>query len=77
LKEIARRCGQNIDDGTIGLLVTSRSFGYLGASFIGGFLLDWRPVLGNWLIVFGLLCNGVATVVMTQVSGDFRLLWFF
>ncbi len=36
-------------------------------------MLDWRPHLGNWLIVFGLFMNGVSTVVMT-ILGNFVLM---
>jgi MFS family permease len=68
LDELARRSGHTVSEGVSGILVTSRSVGYLGASLLGGVLLDRKPLLGNWLICGGLLCCAVGFVLLTQVT---------
>ncbi len=68
LDELARRSGHDVKEGVSGVLVTSRSLGYLGASLLGGILLDRRPLLGNWLISGGLLCCAVGYVLLTQAT---------
>ena len=65
LDELARRSGQTLDGGAVGVLVTSRSLGYLGASLVGGLVLDRWPRMGNVLIVAGLAVCGLGTAAVT------------
>ena len=66
LEELALRTGRDLKDGSIGLIVTARSVGYLLSSLGAGLILDRNEAWGNRLIVMGLFGCSLSIAFLTQ-----------